>query len=69
MYHESSVMCFTETWLNDNILDSSMSLAGFQLARGDRSCSESGKKKGGGVAVYVNNKWCNPGHIAVKERE
>ena len=35
---------------------------------GERSCSESGKKKGGGDAVYVNNKWCNPGHITVKER-
>jgi len=43
-------------------------LAGFQLVRADRSCTESGKKKGGGVAVYVNNGWCNPGHITVKER-
>ncbi|KAI3375949.1 hypothetical protein L3Q82_016362 [Scortum barcoo] len=35
---------------------------------GPRSCADSRKKKGGGVAVYANNKWYNPGHITVKER-
>lgn len=66
VFRESSIMCFTETWLQDNIPDLIVSLAGFQLVRSDRSCRESRKKKGGGVAVFVN-KWCNPGHITVKE--
>lgn len=30
--------------------------------------AESGKRKGGGLAILVNNKWCNPGHIMVKDR-
>jgi len=34
VFREGSVMCFTETWLHDNVPD---------------------MKKGGGVAVYVNN--------------
>jgi len=58
-------MCFTETWLHDNVPDTVVNLAGFQLVRADRSCNKSGKKK---VAVYVNNRWYNPGHITLKER-
>ncbi|TWW81812.1 hypothetical protein D4764_01G0016270 [Takifugu flavidus] len=33
----------------------------------DRS-RESGKRKGGGLAVFVNDRWCNPGHITIKEQ-
>jgi len=62
-----ALMCFMETWLHDNVPDTIVSLAGFQLVWADRSCSESSKKKGGGVAIYGNNRWCNPGHITVKE--
>ncbi|KAI3354614.1 hypothetical protein L3Q82_019118 [Scortum barcoo] len=36
--------------------------------RADRDIRESGKKKGGGIALFVNNKWCNPGHIHLKEQ-
>jgi len=61
-------MCFTETWLHHNVPDSVLDLPGFQLVRADRSRADSGKKNGGGVAVHVNNRWCNPGHITVKER-
>ncbi|KAI3374596.1 hypothetical protein L3Q82_021175 [Scortum barcoo] len=53
VFREASVLCFTETWLHDNIPDSLVSLPGFQLVRGDRSCADSRKKKGGGVAVYI----------------
>lgn len=27
----------------------------------------SGKKKEGGIVLYVIKRWCNPGHIHVKE--
>lgn len=60
-------MCFTESWLHTDIPDSVVSLIGFTLLRVDRWMAESGKKKGGGVAVYVNS-WCNPGHITMKEQ-
>ncbi|KAI3374668.1 hypothetical protein L3Q82_021241 [Scortum barcoo] len=26
------------------------------------------KRKGGGLAVFVNDRWCNPGHITIKEQ-
>ena len=38
------------------------------MIRGDRDFSRSQKKKGGGLALYVSERWCNPGHVTVKER-
>ena len=29
----------------------------------DRRLPESGKKTGGGVAMFANGRWCNPGHV------
>lgn len=55
-FRESSIMLFTETWLTE-----------LTLLRADRT-KESGKRKGGGLAVFVNDRWCNPGHITVKEK-
>ena len=37
------------------------------LGRADRDIRSSGKSKGGDIAVFVNNRWCHPGHITVKE--
>ncbi|XP_063802123.1 uncharacterized protein LOC134969848 [Pseudophryne corroboree] len=52
-----SLMIFTETWLNDSILDSVVQLTDRSLFRSDRTM-ESGKTRGGGLCVYVNNNWC-----------
>ena len=65
VYQECSLLCFTETWLHRNIPDCAIELAGFTLARKDRG-QQSGKKKGGGLAVFVNTKWCNPGNVTVR---
>ncbi|XP_023808257.1 uncharacterized protein LOC111946947 [Oryzias latipes] len=48
--------------------NSVVSVNGFTLVRADRSAAQSGKKKGGGLAVFVNDRWCNPNHITVKEQ-
>ncbi|XP_023814848.1 uncharacterized protein LOC111947981 [Oryzias latipes] len=48
--------------------NSVVSVTGFMLVRADRSAAQSGKKKGGGLAVFVNDRWCNPNHITVKEQ-
>lgn len=61
-YRECSIMCFTKTWLNELKLDLYVSLASFQLVRVDR------KAKEGVIAMFVNNRWCNPRHIRVKEQ-
>ncbi|XP_051811558.1 uncharacterized protein LOC127536113 isoform X2 [Acanthochromis polyacanthus] len=67
-HRECSLMCFTETWLNGHTPDSVVSLNGFTLARTDRNAVGSGKKSGGGLAVYVNERWCNPANVHVKEQ-
>ncbi|XP_049927755.1 uncharacterized protein LOC126407114 [Epinephelus moara] len=67
-YRECSLMCFNETWLHQDIPDNNVSISGFQTVRADRDCTESGKRKGGGLAVLVNNRWCSPDHISIKER-
>lgn len=67
VYRECSLMLFTETWLTELTPDSIVTLDWFQLVRTDRT-RESGKRKGGGLGLFVNDKWCNPGHITVKEK-
>lgn len=57
-YRESCLLCFTETWLHENIPDSAIDIGDYEIIRGDRT-SESGKSRGGGVCVFVNHKWCN----------
>lgn len=39
-----------------------------QTKAADRALTFSGKKKGGGVAVFVSERWCSPRHMTVKER-
>ena len=67
-YCECSIFCFSETWLHSHIPDNSVEAPGYSLVRGFRDCLKSRKKKGGGLALYVSERWCNPGHVNVKER-
>lgn len=56
-YRDLSLMAFTETWLHKDIPSSLVELEGFSLIRADRGKS-SGKDRGGGVCVYMSNRWC-----------
>ena len=64
---ECSLMCFSETWLHQDNRDHNFSINGFQSVRADRDHTGSGKRKGGGLAVLVNNRWCNNGHVTIKQ--
>lgn len=66
-YHESIIMLFTETRLTALTPDTNATLDSFHLMRVNRT-TESGKRKGGGLAVFVNDRWCNFGHITIKEQ-
>lgn len=57
-------MLFTESWLTLLTPDMTVALDGFQLLRADRTM-ESGKRKGGGLVIFVNNRWCKSGHITI----
>ena len=61
-------MIFSESWLQTDVPDHNVSTEGFHTVRADRDCTKSGKRKGGALAVFVNNRRCNPGHKTVKDR-
>uniref|UniRef100_A0A3B1IXV6 Reverse transcriptase domain-containing protein n=1 Tax=Astyanax mexicanus TaxID=7994 RepID=A0A3B1IXV6_ASTMX len=58
-FRDCCVLVFVESWLNDNIPDSAIQLAGLTAFRADRSAALSGKTRGGSVCVYINTEWCN----------
>ena len=58
---DSCVTVVTETWLDGNIPDAAVELAGRSLHRADRSAA-SGKSRGGCLALYVHNSWCTATH-------
>lgn len=62
-YREAGLLALTETWLRPEIPSSLVEVQGFSLIRADRSAA-SGKSRGGGICVYVNERWCS--HITIK---
>ena len=66
-FRESSLLCLSETWLTQNTPDAKVDVPGFTTVRADRDCRRSGKSKGGGLTLFINNRWCSPGHVTVKE--
>ena len=64
LYSNVDFLCCSETWLTDKYDDSSVNIKGMSIFRNDRcNASEydrqSGNipKRGGGVAIYVGDKW------------
>jgi len=49
------ILIFTETWLSDDVLDSELGLANYNLFRCDRNPSTSVHSRGGGVVIAVKN--------------
>ncbi|KAL2103161.1 hypothetical protein ACEWY4_000029 [Coilia grayii] len=56
-FREASLLCLTESWLQSNAPDSLFEINGFTLIRLDRD-KNSGKCKGGGICVFLNDQWC-----------
>ena len=59
---DSCVAIFTETWLDNNIPDAAVELAGRSLFRADRTAA-SDKSKGGGLALYIHDSWCTATNV------
>lgn len=66
-FWQGSIMLFTGSWLTKLRPDMTVALDGFQLLRVDRT-TKSGEKKREGLAVFVNQRWCKPRHITIKEQ-
>ena len=50
-------MCFTETWLHQDILDNNISISGFQTVQADWDCTKNSKHKGGELAIQQTLVW------------
>ena len=57
-FRNSSIICMTETWLNSGITNENIAIDGFDIARLDRSFEQTKKRRGGGICIYVNKRWC-----------
>lgn len=62
-FRESAIIGLTETWLQGNDPDSTYEIDGFKLVRSDRRGLV--KQKGGGVGLYINERWCS--QVTIKE--
>ncbi len=60
-----SMLSFTETWLSEHHSNEHFNIDGFMLLRGDRTFA-AGKDGGGGLCLYVNNKYCHPNNVHIK---
>ena len=59
-YKFASILGITETWFTEN--STGANIDGFTLIRGDRT-RESCKQRGGGVCLYVNERYCHPNNV------
>ncbi|KAI2664123.1 RNA-directed DNA polymerase from mobile element jockey [Labeo rohita] len=57
-YKDACIIVLTETWLDEEVPESEVSLDHFTILRADRT-HQSGKVRGGGICIYVNNRWCD----------
>ena len=58
-YKNACVIALTETWLKEQDMGQDYEIDGFgQPIRLDRDEQLTGKSHGGGVALYVNQRWC-----------
>ncbi|XP_068164648.1 uncharacterized protein [Antennarius striatus] len=65
-YRETSLFVFSEMLLTGDVPDAKVGLNGFSSVRADRDTNTTGDKKGGGLIIYTNDRWCHPGHVTVK---
>lgn len=57
-FRDTCIIALTETWLDESISDTEVSLDNFTVIRSDRT-GQSGKTCGGGVCLFINHKWAN----------
>lgn len=63
-FRQSNLICFTESWLKEDMPDPN--LPGYTMIRADRDINMSRKSIGGGLCVYVDERWAT--QYTVRER-
>ena len=69
-FRDASLLSFSETWFIDtNVRDESVAIDGFgEPYRIDRDSKRTGKERGGGVCLYVSEKFCDRASVTAKQR-
>ena len=68
-FRDASLLCFSETWFMDKVTNESVAIVGFgEPYRTDRDSRQTGKERGGGVCLYVSEKFCDRASVTVKQR-
>ena len=69
-FRDASLLCFSETWFIDKkVTNESVATDGFgEPYRTDRDSRQTGKERGGGVSLYVSEKFCDRANVTVKQR-
>ena len=68
-FRDASLLCFSETWFMDKVTNESVEIVGFgEPYRSDRDSRQTGKERGGGVCLYVSEKFCDRANVTVKQR-
>ena len=69
-FRDASLLCFSETWFIDKkVMNESVAIGGFgEPYRMDRDSKQTEKERGGGVCLYVSEKFCDRASVTVKQR-
>ena len=68
-FRDACMFCISETWFCDMIDNDSVAIDGFGVPfRTDRNFAISGKQSGGGVCLYINQRWCNSANVTVRKQ-
>ena len=59
----ADAIIITETWLDSNIPDEAVSLEGRIIHRADRNAESTNKSRGGGLCIYVHQKYATDSRI------
>ena len=67
-FRDSCILAFSESWLSERDLAADLEIDGFGTPfRLDRDATVTGKSSGGGVCLYINDRWCNAKSVIVRE--
>ena len=70
-FRRSNLMCFTETWLIEDI--DNILVPGFTTVRADRDSDKAQKSTGGGLCMFVSDSWatqyCVRGRVRTRDFE
>ena len=69
-FRDASLLCFSETrFIDKKVTNESVAIDGFgEPYRMDRDGKQTGKERGGGVCLYVSEKFCDRANVTVKQR-